>query len=93
MRGNVACIWSAGTVVIVFAIVFLGASPSGSAANPDALWKIVHDQCVPDQQQNHNPAPCALVDQNKGDAKGYAILKDIVGATQYLLIPTAGSWD
>ena len=89
MRDNVACIWSAGTVVIVLAIVLLGASPRGRAADPEALWKIVHDQCVPDQQQNGNPAPCALVDQNKGDAKGYAILKDIVGATQYLLIPTA----
>ena len=89
MRGNVACIWSAGTVVIVFAIALLGASQKGRAADPEALWKIVHDQCVPDQQQNRNPAPCALVDQNKGDAKGYAILKDIVGATQYLVIPTA----
>ena len=89
MRGNVACKWSAGTVVIVFAIVFLGASPSGRAADPDALWKIVHDKCVPDQQQNGNPAPCALVDQSEGDAKGYALLKDIVGATQYLMIPTA----
>jgi CDP-diacylglycerol pyrophosphatase len=89
MRGNVACIWSAGTVVIVFAIVLLGASPRGRAADPEALWKIVHDKCVPDQQQKSDPAPCALVDQREGDAKGYAVLKDIVGATQYLMIPTA----
>jgi CDP-diacylglycerol pyrophosphatase len=89
MRGNVACKGSVGTVFIIFAIVLLGASPRGRAADPEALWKIVHDKCVPGEQQNGNPAPCALVDQHEGDAKGYAVLKDIVGATQYLLIPTA----
>jgi CDP-diacylglycerol pyrophosphatase len=55
------------------------------AADPDALWKIVHGRCVPDQQANHDPKPCALVDL----AGGYALLKDIVGASQFLLIPTA----
>ena len=78
----------AGTVIAV-AIVLLGTAPSGNAADPDALWKIVHQQCIPDQQQQGDPAPCALVDLQQGDAKGYAVLKDIVGATQYLLIPTA----
>ena len=81
--------WSGWTLVIAFAVVFLGAAPTGRTADPDALWKIVHDQCVPDQQQNSDPAPCALVDRHEGDTKGYAVLKDIVGATQYLLIPTA----
>ena len=89
MRANRARRWTAWTLVIAFAIVFLSASPSGHAADPDALWKIVHDKCVPDQQQNSDPVPCALVDLREGDAKGYAVLKDIVGATQYLLIPTA----
>ncbi len=60
------------------------AAPAG-AANPDALWQIVHDRCVPDQQTNATPAPCALVDL----AHGYAVLKDRDGATQFLLIPTA----
>jgi len=32
-----------------------------------------------------HPAPCAFVDM----AQGYALVKDIQGATQYLLIPTA----
>ena len=89
MRANRARRRSARMLVIAFSIVFLCASPSGRAADPDALWKIVHDECVPDQQQNSDPAPCALVDEREGDAKGYAVLKDIVGATQYLLIPTA----
>jgi len=53
--------------------------------NPDALWKIVHGLCVPDEEQHHDPAPCAEVDL----AGGYAVLKDILGKTQYLVIPTA----
>jgi len=56
-----------------------------NAANPDALWQIVHDRCVPDQQAKGTPDPCAQVDLNHGTA----VLKDIVGATQFLLIPTA----
>ena len=58
------------------------------AADPDALWKIVHDRCVPDQQLNNDPAPCTAVSLAGGEAKGHAILKDIRGATQFLLIPT-----
>jgi CDP-diacylglycerol pyrophosphatase len=75
--------------VIAGAIVLLGTAWNGHAADPDALWKLVHDGCVPDQQQKGDPAPCVLVDLRQGDAKGYAVLKDRVGATQYLLIPTA----
>jgi CDP-diacylglycerol pyrophosphatase len=55
------------------------------AANPDALWHIVHDRCVPDQQANNAPAPCEKVDMADGDA----VLKDIEGDTQFLLIPTS----
>ncbi len=65
---------------------------AGSACHhddPDALWKIVHQRCVPDQQQHGVPAPCALVDLAAGEDKGYAVLKDRNGPTQYLLIPTA----
>jgi CDP-diacylglycerol pyrophosphatase len=70
----------------------LAAAPTQAAAgppDPDALWKIVHGMCVPDQQQHANPAPCALVDLAPGEAGGFAVLKDINGVSQYLLIPTA----
>ncbi len=64
----------------------LGAIATGAfvarAADPDALWKIVHGRCVPNAQAG-NPAPCVQVDADD------AVLKDIVGATQFLLIPTA----
>ena len=52
--------------------------------NPDALWQIVSQQCVPDQQQQHNPAPCLAVDLDRG----FTLLKDRNGPLQDLLIPT-----
>jgi CDP-diacylglycerol pyrophosphatase len=61
------------------------ASGTARAADPDALWKIVNGRCVPDQQAHADPRPCAAVDL----AGGYALLKDIVGPAQFLLIPTA----
>lgn len=76
-RGVIAAV---AVVVAFLPIVFLGA-----ATDPNILWKIVHGKCVVDQTQFGHPAPCAVVDL----AGGYAILKDIVGDTQYLLIPTA----
>ena len=59
------------------------------AANPDLLWKIVHELCVPNAQQGRPPEPCARVDLQDGPERGYALLKDAVGPAQYLLIPTA----
>jgi len=59
------------------------------AADRSTLWRIVHDICVPDEEQNHNPAPCALVDLSGGEARGYVVLKDIVGITQFLVLPIA----
>jgi CDP-diacylglycerol pyrophosphatase len=60
-------------------------SGSSQGSDPNALWQIVHRQCVPHQAQFGTPLPCAVVDR----AGGYVILKDIKGTTQFLLIPTA----
>ena len=68
-------------LLVVVAVGF--AAPAH--ANPNALWTIVSEQCVPNERQHANPAPCARVDARPG---GYAVLKDLVGATQFLLIPT-----
>ena len=54
------------------------------SGNPDALRKIVLQQCVPHQQQQQNPSPCAEVNL-KG---GYVLFKDRNGPLQYLLMPT-----
>ena len=59
-----------------------------AVADPNVLWTIVNGQCVPDQRNNGDPAPCALVDLDGGEPRGFAVLKDLVGATQFLLIPT-----
>ncbi|TNV19109.1 CDP-diacylglycerol diphosphatase [Buttiauxella sp. B2] len=53
--------------------------------HPDALWRIVSQQCIPHQRDNQNPEPCAKVDLQSG----FVLLKDIHGPLQYLLLPTA----
>jgi CDP-diacylglycerol pyrophosphatase len=68
----------------LFALVAAVAAPPASG-DENALWYIVSEQCVPDQQQFHSPKPCEQVDL----AAGYVILKDRVGNTQFLLMPTA----
>jgi len=73
----------AGRLLVLAAFVLTPATLR--AANPDALWNIVHGQCVPAELGGSGPAPCSLVDLKDG----YAVLKDIRGATQFLLIPTA----
>jgi len=55
-----------------------------AAVDSNALWKIVDIRCVPSQQSTGTPGQCTAVDLDKR----YAILKDIVGRSQYLLIPT-----
>ena len=70
-------------VLLSLLLIAFGLVPA-SAANPNALWQIVHDRCVPDEQTKGDPAPCARVDLTGGTA----VLKDIVGDTQYLLLPT-----
>ena len=56
------------------------------AHDPNALWKIVSDQCVTHERSQGTPAPCEQVDLQPG--AGFAVLKDRVGVAQYLLIPT-----
>ena len=72
----------------------VGASVSVSAfdararADPMALWRIVHDACVPHFEAGEGPKPCESVDLNGGVEEGVAILKDLVGVAQMLAIPT-----
>ncbi|VTZ26088.1 CDP-diacylglycerol pyrophosphatase [Methylocella tundrae] len=72
------------------AICLIGAAAIGVAAasDPNALWSIVHGLCVFDKTHLHTSAPCASVDLEGGEAQGSAVLKDILGKTQFLLIPT-----
>ncbi len=58
---------------------------AAQGADPSALWNITNGKCVPHMRDNHDPAPCSLVDL----AGGYVVLKDLIGATQFLVIATA----
>jgi CDP-diacylglycerol pyrophosphatase len=60
-----------------------------SRADSDALWSIVHGQCVPNQQTKGDPSPCEVVNLTPNESEGYAVLKDQRGDTHFLLIPTA----
>ena len=87
---RIAASTSRTRIVGLLLLVGLTLVPAGlGQADPNALWNIVHSQCVPNEDQHGWPAPCALVELTKGEASGYAVLKDLVGATQFLLIPTA----
>jgi CDP-diacylglycerol pyrophosphatase len=70
-------------------LALLAVAGPAHAADPDALWKIISQKCLPNEREYGEPSPCAVVDINGGDARGYVVLKDRVGATQYLVMPTA----
>lgn len=55
----------------------------------DTLWRIVHDQCVPHFVRGDGAAPCRAIDLRAGVENGYAVLKDLRGKAQHLLIPTS----
>jgi CDP-diacylglycerol pyrophosphatase len=78
----------ASYVAAAAAVGLLLSSLAAQAYDPNAIWKIVHDQCVPNQLERSDPKPCAEVNLQNGVEHGYAVLKDLHGATQYLLIPT-----
>lgn len=82
--------FAAGLSIAVCAGFFLVlAGAAQNVSSRDALWQIVSTMCVPDQTQNRDPKPCAQVELQNGGARGFAILKDLRGETQFLLIPTA----
>ncbi|MET3433262.1 CDP-diacylglycerol pyrophosphatase [Herbaspirillum seropedicae] len=71
--------------VLPLLALWLGSAPRPAmAADPHKLWEITSQQCVPHMQASGQPQPCAMVDL----ARGFVILKDLVGPAQYLLMPT-----
>lgn len=71
-------------LVLILIVLAAGGWLWMKSGNPNALRHIVLDQCLPNQIQRRNPAPCAQV---KRDA-GYVVFKDRNGPLQYLLMPT-----
>lgn len=76
---------AAAAIVCALSVAAIGVA---AAVDHDALWKVVHGLCVFDETHLHTPAPCASVDIDHGEEDGWAVLKDLVGRTQFLLIPT-----
>ena len=72
LRGSIAFACAAALLV----------GDAGARADSMALWEIVHAQCVPNYESTGRPNPCAAV---WPDA---AVLKDLVGVAQFLLIAT-----
>ena len=68
-------------VVFIFAVVLWYFYGRG---NHDALWQIVSQQCVPNQQQNDDPSPCIKVDLTER----YVLFKDSKGPDHDLVMPT-----
>jgi CDP-diacylglycerol pyrophosphatase len=62
--------------------------PPPEHPNGQALWKIVSEHCMSDQARHGDPAPCPQVSLTDGPRRGYVVLKDREGPTQYLLMPT-----
>jgi CDP-diacylglycerol pyrophosphatase len=85
----VSCLTKLGRSLPAAVLVAALWGSSTAHADSDALWKIVSGQCVPNEEQHDNPAPCALVDLSLGDEHGYAVLKDIKGPRQFLVIATS----
>lgn len=75
--------------IAVAATLLLLCTLPACADDPDALWKLVHDRCVPNQAHHGTPEPCIAVELGAGVDHGYVLLKDLIGATQILLLPTA----
>jgi CDP-diacylglycerol pyrophosphatase len=74
----------------LMAVGLLAVAPVADAhGDREALWRVVHDQCVPDQLSRRDPGPCTEVNLDGGEARGSAVLKDSEGPDQFLLIPTA----
>jgi len=77
--------------IAVASVLFVALLADAPAAKADrnALWSIVHGQCVPDWQQHRVlKPPCVAVDLKGGVAGGVAVIKDHRGETQFLLLPT-----
>src|SRR5450830_978559 len=88
------CAACAGTVfpmrlhVLAAALALLTASGQ-ALADRDVLWKIIDGGCVPGAASGQIPPPCKRVEMPAGREYGWAVMKDIRGVLQYLLLPTA----
>jgi CDP-diacylglycerol pyrophosphatase len=77
------------TTVLAATFLLVALDNAQGSLPREILWDIVHSACVSGEMQSHDPRPCAEVDLDGGVDQGFAILKDLRGASQFLLIATA----
>jgi len=87
-RSPVKRLLALASALLLGAIFVIAATSIWQVTHADALWKIVQGSCIPDMQRNRVASPCVSVDLSGGVANGVAVLKDVTGNTQYLIIPT-----
>jgi CDP-diacylglycerol pyrophosphatase len=75
--------WIAVLGALAVVALALASSPA-SADHPNALWRVVHDLCMPDVAIRGRPAPCLAVNREEG----FAVVPDLRHRTQVLLVPT-----
>jgi CDP-diacylglycerol pyrophosphatase len=73
------------SLILISTLIALGTLLFTRRGNPDALWRIISQQCLPNQRAFQHPEPCAEVDETAG----FVMMKDRVGPLQYLLMPVA----
>jgi CDP-diacylglycerol pyrophosphatase len=56
--------------------------------NGQVLWQIVNERCVPGQRDHGDPSPCSEVAISHGIQANHVVLKDRVGKSQFLVMPT-----
>lgn len=76
--------------LLALAAAVLAWAAGATTLNRDALWHIVHQQCVPHWRGQGDPAPClqVLLPEPGGEQAGFAVLPDRKGGAHFLLIPT-----
>lgn len=77
MRGS-------GRVAAAIVVLFTATPDAAYAAHPNALWRVVHDVCVPLRRLTHLTTPCLAVDL----AGHTAVVPNPRSATEVLLVPT-----